>query len=263
MYRTYPLSERSLVSLLIPAFNEGKLFRKNVELVERYVRDHEADYRFEMIIINDGSSDNTGQLAEEFARGREEFVRVVHHSQNGGLGAALRTGFKRAKGDVVIPLDIDLSYSLDHVARLLAAQRECGAELVLLSPYMRAGTVSRVPSHRLLLSRSANSILSWALANRLHTSTGMVRSYSRALLDRLALYSSGMEINLEALHKSFLAGAHVKEIPAHLDWEHRSGVRERAFRLSPRRLLRQLLLVLRYTWLFRRVRALAIKRVIP
>ena len=255
MFGLEKLSERSLVSLLIPAFNEGRLFRQNVELIERHVRAREAEYRFELIIINDGSSDNTADLAEEFARGREDLVRVIHHSKNGGLGAALRTGFKAAKGDIVIPLDIDLSYSVDHIDRLLAAQRECGAELVLLSPYMRAGKVSQVPLHRLLFSRSANTILSWALGRRLHTSTGMVRSYSRGLLERLSLYSSGMEINLEALHKSILAGARVKLC----------GIRpqEAALRVSPRKLARQLLLVMHYAWLFRRVRPLAMKGVIP
>ena len=254
--------ERTLVTLLVPAFNESKIFRRNAEIVEQYVRLHEANYLFELIIVNDGSSDDTGALAEEFARGREELVRVVHHSKNSGLGAALRTGFLHARGEIIIPIDLDLSYSVDHLDRLLAARKESGADLILLSPYMTAGRTSRVPIHRLLFSRTANTILSWAQGRRLHTSTGMVRAYSRKLLEKLSLQSSGMEINLEALLKSILAGAKVKEIPAHLDWEHRSRLCERCFRISPRRLFRQMLLVLRYAWLFRKVRPLVIQKVI-
>lgn len=254
--------ERPLVSILVPAFNEARIFRKNAEILERYIRYREADYRFELIIVNDGSSDDTGRLADQFQQGREELVRVLHHSRNGGLGSALRTGFRAAKGEVVIPLDLDLSYSVEHLDRLLETQRSTGADLVLLSPYMACGKVSRVPAHRLLFSYCANFLLSWAQGRRLHTSTGMVRAYSRSLLERMSLSSSGMEINLETLLKSILAGAKIKEIPAHLDWEHRVE-EDRRFRVSPKRLFRQFALVLRYAWLFRRARPLVLQRVLP
>ena len=77
-------------------------------------------YDWEIIIVNDGSKDSTGKLADDFAASHDN-IHVYHHKINQNLGSALKTGFDQCKGDYIVTLDLDLSYSPDHIERLLNA----------------------------------------------------------------------------------------------------------------------------------------------
>ena len=70
------------------------------------------------MIVNDGSKDETGQIAADFARHKPNVV-IVHHPSNQGLGQALKSGFAYAEGDYIITLDVDLSYAPYHIEILL------------------------------------------------------------------------------------------------------------------------------------------------
>ena len=85
-----------LVSLLLPAYNEAAVVEKNLATLCEYMQSLEDEYRWEIVIVNDGSKDNTGELIEAFARARKG-VRVVHHPTNFGLGQALKTGLAKIK----------------------------------------------------------------------------------------------------------------------------------------------------------------------
>jgi glycosyltransferase involved in cell wall biosynthesis len=208
---------KPFVSIVTPAYNEASVIQDNLIDLCRYLDLLESEYRWELIIVNDGSRDNTGALADDFARSRGN-VYVVHHLRNAGLGQALRSGFDQAQGDYIVTLDLDLSYSPDHVELLLAKIRQTGAKLVVASPYMRGGRVSNVPWLRLLLSVWANRFLSVMARHNLSTLTGMVRVYETEFLRVLNLKSTGMDINPEVVHKAMLLGAKIEEIPAHLHW---------------------------------------------
>jgi glycosyltransferase involved in cell wall biosynthesis len=209
--------DKPLVSIVTPAYNEGAIIQENLSDLCRYLVHLEDEYRWELIIVNDGSRDNTGELADAFARSRSN-VHVIHHFRNGGLGQALRSGFDYSQGLYVVTLDLDLSYSPEHVEALLTRIRQTGAKLVVASPYMKGGRVSNVPRLRLWLSVWANRFLSVAARHSLSTLTGMVRVYDAEFLRMLNLRSTGMEINPEVVHKAMLLGAKVDEIPAHLHW---------------------------------------------
>src|SRR4029434_1706573 len=85
-------------------------------------------YRFELIVVDDGSTDGTGALADAFARDRER-VTVLHHHTNFQLGQALRYAFSNCKGDYVVTVDCDLSYSPEHIARLVTELRSSHAKI--------------------------------------------------------------------------------------------------------------------------------------
>src|SRR5690606_10740249 len=107
-----------LVSIILPAFNEAAILEQNIVVIEEYLRSIESRYRFEIMIINDGSSDGTGEIAEELAS-RFPNLRVLHHPTNFGLGQAFKTGFSESRGDYVVTMDVDLSYSPDHIGAML------------------------------------------------------------------------------------------------------------------------------------------------
>ncbi len=210
-------SQRPLVSLVVPAYDEQSILAENLEILGAYMASLEHRFRWEMVIVDDGSRDRTGELAERFAGDRDN-VRVHHHRINLGLGRALRTAFQDCRGDYVVTFDVDLSYAPDHIARLLERIEQTGAGVVVASPYMSGGRTANVPWRRRVASRWANRLLSTAATTRVSTVTGMVRAYSADLLRRLDLRATGMEVNPEIVHKALLLGDRIDEIPARLEW---------------------------------------------
>ncbi|MFW6180279.1 MAG: glycosyltransferase family 2 protein [Spirochaetota bacterium] len=206
-----------MVSVLVPAYNEKPIVEKNLGLLCDYLQGIEERYRWEVVLVDDGSTDGTGEAAERFAEGREG-VRVVHHRHNMRLGQALRTGFAHCRGDYVVTMDLDLSYAPYHIDLLLGAIRATGAQVAIASPYMKGGEVSRVPWLRRKLSRWANRFLSFASRENIATLTGMVRAYEAGFLKSLALKAMNIDIHTEIIYKARILRARIVEVPAHLDW---------------------------------------------
>ncbi len=208
---------RPRVSVVTPAYNEALILQGNLALLCEYMRSLEAQYDWEILVVNDGSRDETGSLAEQFALVQPK-VRVVHHRINQGLGQALRTAFEEARGDYIVVMDLDLSYSPEHIEQLLDRIYQSGAGMVVASPYMPGGSIQNVPWLRKELSIWANRFLSFASKRSLATLTGMVRVYDAEFVRMLHLRSRGMDINPEIIHKSMLLLAQIEEIPGHLYW---------------------------------------------
>ena len=244
------IAAKPLVSLVVPAYNEASILTQNLSELCHQMELLEHEYRWEMVIVNDGSADESGALAEEFARRRNN-IRVLHHRKNFGLGEAFRTAFNYCRGDYIVTVDMDLSYSPDYIAKLLSAITQSGAKIVVASPYMAGGKISNVPWVRRQLSIWANRFLSLASKGRLSTLTGMVRAYDGKFLRSINLKATGMEINPEIVYKATLLGAELQEIPAHLDWHFAKAKGNQ--RKSSMRLLRHTLSVLLSGFLFRPV----------
>lgn len=205
------------VSIVLPAYNESAIINRTLDRVCAHMAGLEDRFRWEIVVVNDGSTDGTGQMADDYAAAHPN-VRVIRHHVNFNLGQALRSAFNSCRGDYVITLDTDLSYEPSHVDRLLDTIVATRAKIVIASPYLKAGEVTGVPAFRLLLSRGANRLLGWASGGELTTITGMVRAYDRVFLSSLNLVSHSTEINTEIVYKAQLLGARIVEIPAHLDW---------------------------------------------
>lgn len=212
-----PLSERPLVSVVIPAFNEEAVLESTLSEVCRYLRSLETFYRWELLVVNDGSTDRTGQVADTFACGCSG-VRIIHHVRNRGLGHALRTGFQSSCGKYVVVLDCDLSYSPDHIGQLLTHIRRSHANIVVASPYAEGGRVSEVPWLRRTMSVWANRFLAALAKRNLSTYTGMMRIYDGEFIRAVSLKSRGQDISPEIIYKGMMLNAVIEEIPAHLDW---------------------------------------------
>ncbi|HEU5468953.1 MAG TPA: glycosyltransferase family 2 protein [Steroidobacteraceae bacterium] len=229
--------ERPLVSVVLPAFDEAAILREHVVVLLDYLKTLSRRYRFEIIIVNDGSRDQTGAIAAQLAADFDG-IRVFDHRRNFGLGQALKTGFARCRGQYVVVLDIDLSYGPEHVGMLLDRITGTGARLVLASPYMRGGRVIEVPWLRVLFSRVANWFLARASGERISTMTCMVRAIDGRFLRSLHLRSTGMDVMPEMIHKAKLLRASIEEVPAELNWErqNRAGGKRR----SSLRIVRQI-----------------------
>jgi len=173
---------------------------------------------YEIILVNDGSTDNTLEILRRISVQNTK-VKVASYPRNMGRGKALRTGFKEARGEIVVSIDADLSYDPHYIIDLIETLRkEEDVDFVLASPYMPGGGVEKIPFSRLWISKFGNKILRFTMPNRIYTSTGIFRAYRRRVLDSLELESEGKEIHLEILSKALALGFRVKEVPAILTW---------------------------------------------
>ena len=205
------------VSFILPAYNESAIITRNLDELHAWLSEHMPTLPYEVLLIDDGSSDGMGPLVDDYAQAQPN-TRVVHHERNRGRGRAIRTGFEHATGEFVICLDADLSYAPDHIPKLLAPLREDGADITLASPYHPEGSVSNVPFSRALLSRLGNRVLSRGVRGQFRTVTCVVRGFRRSVLDRFELVNDGKDLHLEIIQQAMLFGLHVVEVPAHLRW---------------------------------------------
>ncbi len=213
-------------SVLMPAYCEQAGIASSLQRVATAVSDL-SRYAWEIVVVDDGSSDATSEQVRRAATTIEVPVRLVRHVVNQGLGGALRTGFAHTRGVLVVVLDSDLSYHEDHIARLVRTWEETRAHVVVASPYMDGGRSTGVPSTLERRSRIANRILSRAALEDIKTLTGMVRCYDGPFVRGLSLKAVDVDINVEILYKTQLLRGTIVEIPAHLDW---SGMAHRAAR---------------------------------
>lgn len=205
------------LSVLIPAYNEAAIIERCLFRVREHLDAAPAAREWELVVVDDGSSDGTGAIVDAVAAA-DPRVRALHHGANLGLGAALKTGFEVCRGEVIVTLDADLTYSVEHIDRLVEAYAARQAAIVIASPYMSGGEVTAVPRSRLLTSRVANRLLAAASNARLSTYTGMVRAYDAGFVRGLTIRANGMEVNAEILRQAQILRARIVEIPAHLDW---------------------------------------------
>jgi len=236
MDKTTP-DQRPLVSIILPAYNEESLLESHVNLICNYLQELDQQYEWELLIINDGSKDNTAQIANSLAE-KYTYITALHHPQNFGLGQVIKFGFANVRGDYVVTLDIDLSYDVKHIGELLSKIRETNAKIVLASPYMPGGTIKNVPWLRRILSIAGNKFLGLFSYGGLSTLTSMVRVYDGPFIRALDLRSTGMDIMPEMLRKAIVVHAKIDEIPGRLNWE--PQLQYEQSRTSSLRLLRQI-----------------------
>jgi dolichol-phosphate mannosyltransferase len=203
------VAERALV--IIPTYNE----RENLPLIVPAVL--EQDARLEVLVIDDGSPDGTGELADALA-GAEPRVHVLHRAGKQGLGTAYRMGFRWAIDngfDYVFEMDADWSHDPKHLPVFLREVRD--ADLVIGCRYFHHRvTVVNWPMTRLLLSYFANIYARWITGLPLWDSTGGFKCYRRAVLEAVPLervQSNGYSFQIEMSFRAWKKGFRLKEIP--------------------------------------------------
>jgi glycosyltransferase involved in cell wall biosynthesis len=171
---------------------------------------------FEIIAVDDGSTDGTLERLRSMAQSNER-LRIVTYANNRGRGHALRKGFDAARGSIIVTIDADLSYDPSHIVGMLSILRDRpDVDFVVGSPYTKGGTTENVPRGRLLISRWGNRVLGLAMPGALTTVTGILRAYRREVLDVLDLESNDKDLHLEIVSKAIAAGFSPAEMPATL-----------------------------------------------
>ena len=202
------MAERALVC--VPTYNEAENLPKIVPAILA------QDPRLEVLVIDDGSPDGTGALADRMAAA-DPRVHVLHRTAKEGLGKAYLAGFRWAlEGDYthVLEMDADFSHDPKYLPVLLAASAE--SDLVLGSRYKSGVNVVNWPMSRLLLSFFANKYVYWVTRIPLTDATGGFKCFRRAVLEAIdlgAVRSNGYAFQIEMSFRAWRKGFRLREVP--------------------------------------------------
>jgi len=198
----------------VPTYDE----RENVEALVTAVRQAMDDAGIDghVLVIDDGSPDGTGQIADAMAA-RDNRVHVLHRTAKEGIGPAYRAGFRHAMAegaDLILEMDCDFSHNPRDVPRLIAAART--ADVVLGSRYARGGGVAEWGLLRRAISRGGCLYAQAWIGASVKDLTGGFKCFRREVLEAIPLdevSGAGYVFQVEMTYRALLQGFSVVEVP--------------------------------------------------
>lgn len=203
-------AELGSVCMVIPTYNEAENLPRIVSEVRA------AQPLLHLLIVDDGSPDGTGDIANALAAGDDQ-IRVLHRQEKAGLGAAYLHGFQVALDagfDVIGEMDADGSHRPEQLHRLLDALID--ADLVIGARYVPGGEVVNWPLSRQALSRGGNLYVRFLLGIKLSDATAGFRLFRRSTLERIDLAtvrSTGYVFQTDMANRVLQSGLRVAEVP--------------------------------------------------
>ena len=198
--------------LCLPTYNE----RENLEAMIDALGDVLDTDRDHVLVIDDGSPDGTGEIADRLAAERG-WVSVLHRETKEGIGPAYVAGFRRAlseDAELVLEMDCDFSHDPADVPRLIAATHD--ADLVLGSRYAPGGGTANWGLARRIVSRGGCLYAQVLLGMRVRDLTGGFKCFRRATLEAIdldALSAHGYAFQIETTYRVRKAGLRIEEVP--------------------------------------------------
>jgi len=196
---------RPAISVFFPCYNEQGNVARTVEQALEVLEKLNAD--FEVIIIDDGSTDSTGHIADEITR-RNNRVKVVHHHPNLGYGAALRSGFKAATKELVFYTDGDGQFDIRELPPLLPLMDE--ADIVSCYRLNRQDNLIRK-----INGWCWTKLVCFLFGMKVRDIDCAFKLYKREIFDHIELSSTGALINAEILARAVRLGYRLTERGVH------------------------------------------------
>ncbi|MBM2841091.1 MAG: hypothetical protein HW412_1619 [Bacteroidetes bacterium] len=216
---------------IILAYNEEQNLPRLFDSLHVAASSLNAPYT--VILVNDGSTDRTVAVAEEFQKRMP--IHIKHHSSNLGVAQGFRTGFRSAlsmakDGDIIFTLEADNTGDLEILPRMMEKIRQ-GADVVLASCYAPGGALHGLSFERKVMSRGINTVMRILFPIRnCHTYSSFYRAYRSDVLRRgifrygdRFIQSNGFTVAAEILFKLRRLGANMDEIPMVLHFDERKG----------------------------------------
>ncbi len=207
-------------SIIIPAYNESGRIGATLDKVLAYIA--QEHWIAEVLVVSDGSTDNTGEIVRQYAR-RNPVVRLVENPGNRGKGYSVRNGMLNAGGDVLLFSDADLSSPIYEAPKLFEAIA-AGADVAMGSRWVRAELqTERQPLYRQLLGRIFNLLLRVCLGLKFKDTQCGFKAFSRraamAIFPRQRIERWGFDPELLFLARK--CDMKIAEVP--VEWAHGHG----------------------------------------
>lgn len=202
------------ISFVIPFHNEEKNCLPMIKRIISYARG--KSYVFEVVPVDDRSTDNTGRILKELAK-KYSFVRPVYRKEDkegkgNTMGKALLEGSKKSKGQIVIWTMGDLSDSPDTYGEIVKKIKS-GYDMVFGSRYMSGGSRGNLDEIKAFLSSWGTKLARFMFGVPVHDITNAFRGFRRELIENIELDSSGFSISPEFAIKAYLMGFKLGEVP--------------------------------------------------
>ena len=195
------------LSVFFPAYNDAPSLPKLIATTFAVLREHVDDY--EVIVVNDGSYDHTGEVLAKLAAEYAPHMRVITHEKNRGYGGALRTGFENSTKDHVFYTDGDGQYDVGELPKLL---EKMNGSVGLVNGYKLE---RNDPQHRIWIGSTYNAFARFLFRVRIRDIDCDYRLIRRDLLEHIKLTSTSGTICVELVRKLELSGARVVEVGVH------------------------------------------------
>ena len=218
----YSLEGKTL-SVIVPAYNEGKRLRDNMGVIVSTMET--LGIAYEIILVNDGSKDNTE--AEAFAAAKlYPKVQVVSYSPNRGKGNALKEGWKHTKGELVTFLDADLELHPKQLARYLEEMRTSGADIIIGSKRHKESIVN-YPWKRRFFSKGYNMLVRAMFQITITDTQPGLKLFKREVLEKEfhKVMVKRWAFDLELLVNAIKDGFTIAEVPITINWMRDDGGR--------------------------------------
>jgi dolichol-phosphate mannosyltransferase len=206
-----------ILSIVIPAYNEEKNIGPTIEEIKKSL-DREL-IPYEIIIVNDNSSDKTKQFILEYIE-KYPCIRIVDRTLPGGFGRAIRSGIEAVKGDVVIVYMADLSDRPEDVVSYYRKIEE-GYDCVFGSRFMRNSKVENYPPLKLLVNRLVNKMIQLLFWTKFNDLTNAFKAYRTSVIHECGpYYSSHFNITIEMSLSALVRKYSIIQIP--ISWHGRT-----------------------------------------
>lgn len=204
------------ISWVIPFYNEKESAQSILQTLHRFEVDKPESWETEYLFIDDGSTDGTSESLKALQGSFE--AKIVTHEQNAGFGAAIRTGFAHASGDIVVCYDFDSTYPVEDAVKLVSAVLE-GADIATADPAAPGALMLRVSFLRRILTRGNSFLYQLVLGcfgAKTPTFSCAFRAYRAESIKNLKFFSDGFGAASEILGRLILQGAKIAVIPSPL-----------------------------------------------
>jgi len=184
------------LSVFFPCYNEQENVTRTVEQALDVLKELGID--FEIIIVNDGSADNTGQIADELTH-RDDRIKVVHHPRNLGYGSALQSGFKAASKEYVFYTDGDGQFDIKELPGILPLIENC--DIVSCYRINRQDNIIRK-----INAKCWTTLVCFLFKMKIRDIDCAFKLYKREIFDNIKLTSTGALIDTEVLARATRKG---------------------------------------------------------
>jgi glycosyltransferase involved in cell wall biosynthesis len=200
--------EEFFVSVVIPVFNEEQTIGDIVTRTKRTMEQMGVSY--EVLVVDDGSDDRSADISQEK---KAHVLRETHK----GKGYALRAGFRRAKGELVITLDSDGSHKPEEIPSVVQCISEGRADFVIGTRFFNSFKKTEISKVNRIGNRLFNDLIGFLTGVEISDSQSGFRAIKSPLIKQMNLRSRGYEVESEMLVKALKMGAKVAEIPISFD----------------------------------------------
>lgn len=209
------------LSVIIPAYNEGERIYENLLEMERML--DTFSHNFEMIVVNDGSCDNTKEEIERVSKKNSHIV-AIGYKKNRGKGAAIKEGIEHATGDYIAFLDADLDLSPMHLEKFMQRMEETDATAVIGSKLHKDSEID-YPLPRRIMSFGYYLLLKVMFHLKIKDTQTGVKLFKQAELKQAMQYitSSGFAYDIEILALLNIFGGRIEEMPIKLVFQRGNG----------------------------------------